>query len=119
MDDPDLAAQFATALEQVLSPIDWPRYLVSRDLPGRRARIWHAVPDGAGANRRGADRFHAAWVRCVSTSELVYTGSPEGAGVLAAVRGLNPFAMAAWSSGADHDRSRRSPLGRVEQKLPR
>ena len=94
VDDPDLATEFATALEQVLSPIDWPRYMVSRELPGRRARIWHAVPEVAGVNRRGAERFHAAWVRYVSKSELVYTGSPEGAGILAAVRGLNPMDIA-------------------------
>lgn len=92
--DAYLAGEFAAALEQVLAPIDWPRYLVSRDLPDRRAQIWHAVPAFAGVNRQRADRFHEAWVRYVSASELVYTGSPEGAGVLAAVRGLNPLDVA-------------------------
>ena len=57
--DGDLAGEFAAALEQVLAPIDWPRYLVSRDLPDRRAQIWHAVPAFAGVNRQRADRFHA------------------------------------------------------------
>ncbi|MCH9816119.1 MAG: DEAD/DEAH box helicase family protein [Actinomycetia bacterium] len=84
------SATFAEAMDQVLSPVGWPRYLVARQLPQQRAEVWHAVPDVLGRNRHSAERFHEAWVEYVSKGDLVYTNSPEGSGVLAAARGLNP-----------------------------
>ena len=81
---------FAEATDQILSPVGWPRYLVARQLPQQQAEVWHAVPDSLGQNRHTAARFHGAWVEYVSKGALVYTNSPEGAGVLTVARGLNP-----------------------------
>ena len=85
------ADRFATALEQVLSPPGYPRYLISRRLPRLRAEQWHAIPDEFGRNRKLADGFANAWHRHVSPGRLVYTGNPDGAGVLAAVHGADPL----------------------------
>lgn len=108
------SATFATALEEVLSPLAQPRYIVPRlFLPrpaGRRAAIalalrrltgrgvpatvvYHAVPAALGANRRLAEMFARAWQARVSPGELLYAGSPEGTGILAAQRGDDPFAV--------------------------
>lgn len=108
------SVMFATALDEVLSPLAQPRYIVPRlFLPrpaGRRAAIalavrrltsrsvpatvvYHAVPAALGANRKLAQVFARAWNARVGPGELLYTGSPEGTGILAAQRGDDPFAV--------------------------
>lgn len=86
--------RFAEAVEQILQPVDFPRYLVSRRLGDRRAVMWHAVPDEFGVNKQAAVGFLTAWQQIVSRGELLYTGSPEGAGVADTVRGLDPMDVA-------------------------
>ncbi len=62
--------------------------------PVRRASVvYHAVPSVLGANKRPATAFGQAWNARVSPGDLLYTGSPEGAGILAAQRGDDPFAV--------------------------
>lgn len=88
---PDQQGSFAEAIEQLLAPVDFPRYLVSRRLGTRRAVMWHAVPDVFGVNKVAAHAFLAQWHRYVSRGQVLYTGSAEGAGVAEAVRGANPL----------------------------
>jgi superfamily II DNA or RNA helicase len=88
--DAALSASFATALEQVVSPVDYPRYIIDRRVRGR-AVMWHAVPDVFGVNKASAEQFAQAWRRFVGRGRLLYTGSPEGAGVAQAVRALDPL----------------------------
>jgi hypothetical protein len=108
------SARFAEALDELLSPLASPRYVVPRlvvaepattgaalALAARRvarrpvlaAVVHHAVPAALGTTRRRVDTFGAAWNLRVSPGRPVYTGSPEGAGVLAAQRGDDPFAV--------------------------
>jgi superfamily II DNA or RNA helicase len=108
------SALFAAALEEVLLPLAQPRYIVPRlFLPqpaGRLAAIalavrrlaglgvpatvvYHAVPTVLGTKRELAEHFARAWNARVSPGELLYSGSPEGAGILAAQRGDDPFAV--------------------------
>lgn len=101
---------FATALEELLAPISAPRYMLPRWVVTGRERswpelarigagkpilpdgvVWHAVPSVLGTNVTRARMFAQAWDHWVGGGEPVYTGSPEGAGVLAAQRGNNPF----------------------------
>lgn len=104
---------FAAALDEVLSPIGSPRYLVPRYLlaprrPGKWGRhvagwrwrhgrapgnavIYHAVPTMLGANAKRARLFAAAWSRWVSAGEPIYANSPAGEGVLATHRGRSPL----------------------------
>jgi len=104
------SALFATSLEEVLAPLSSPRYVVPRWVVGERARgwrelarigagkqaaadgvVWHAVPTALGARAESARVFAEAWDHWVGGGPALYTGSPEGAGVLAAQRGSDPF----------------------------
>jgi superfamily II DNA or RNA helicase len=107
------SATFAAALDEVLSPLAQPRYIVPRlfvappastraalrltrrhHLPGGgipATVVYHAVPTVLGVNARLARTFARAWNERVSPGALLYAGSPEGAGILAAQRGDDPF----------------------------
>ena len=60
-------------------------------MPG--AVVYHAVPSVLGAQQAACDPFERAWNKRVSPGRILFTGSPEGAGVLAAQRGDDPFAV--------------------------
>lgn len=106
------AARFATALDEVLSPMSAPRYVLPRfvvappppGLAGLRVglraalrpveptgEVWHSVPTVLGARAETARAFAAAWDRWVGGGDPVYTNSPEGEGVLVTHRGSDPF----------------------------
>jgi superfamily II DNA or RNA helicase len=101
------SATFATALDEVLSPLAHPRYIVprlfveppaDRHAARRLARggapatvVYHAVPTVLGGNARLAGTFAAAWHARVSPGPMLYTGSPEGTGILVAQHGDDPF----------------------------
>ena len=110
------AQVFAAALDDLLAPMGTPRYVVSRATFTRRPRlaqrprvrtpeaavdalralapdgvVWHRVPDVLGVNAERASCLLAAWRRWVSDGEILFTGSPAGAGVLAAQQGSDPF----------------------------
>jgi superfamily II DNA or RNA helicase len=108
------SAVFANALDEVLAPLAQPRYLVPRYIlsrpPGtlgtflftvRRlvtghapaSVVYHAVPAALAGNRKTATIFARSWNAWVSPGELLYSGSPEGAGILAVSRGDDPFAV--------------------------
>ncbi|HEV2374866.1 MAG TPA: DEAD/DEAH box helicase family protein [Streptosporangiaceae bacterium] len=108
------SALFADALEETLSPLAQPRYIVARLIitPPRGLRaaaglaarrliaghvpatvVYHAVPSALSSNKKLATIFERAWNTHVSPGKALYTGSPEGAGALAAQRGDDPFAL--------------------------
>jgi superfamily II DNA or RNA helicase len=108
------SSQFTQALEETLAPLAQPRYVISRLIispprgPGgaaalaiRRAAtghvpaavIYHAVPAALSANKKLASMFERSWNARVSPGQALFTGSPEGAGALAAQRGDDPFAL--------------------------
>ncbi|MBM7785069.1 DEAD/DEAH box helicase family protein [Tenggerimyces flavus] len=108
----EASREFAVALDEVLSPMTSPRYVVPRyvldtvdgladrlragasSMVGRlrpTAVVWHAVPTALGQNAKRVRAFAAAWTHWVSAGTPLYTGSPEGEGVLAAHRGSDPM----------------------------
>jgi hypothetical protein len=108
------SALFAEALEEVLSPLSQPRYVIPRLIlappAGRSAAarlalrrlvtghvpatvVYHAVPTALSSNKKLATAFERAWNTRVGPGTVVYTGSPEGTGILAAQRGDDPFAL--------------------------
>ncbi|MCH6159681.1 DEAD/DEAH box helicase family protein [Streptomyces sp. M600PL45_2] len=103
----EASALFADALDEVISPLAYPRYVIPRHIlpaptagaafralcrrPAANAVVHHAVPASLGENRRLARIFAAAWNTYVSTGTPLYTRSPEGAGVLAAQAGGSPL----------------------------
>jgi hypothetical protein len=107
------SAVFATALDEALGPVVAPRYVlpryvvVDRDRPvAERVRaalggpvtpdgeVWHPVPTVLGVRAERATAYAAAFDRWVGGGPPVWTGSAEGAGVLAAQRGSDPFDVA-------------------------
>ena len=55
--------------------------------------VWHPVPSVLGVNAARAQCYGRAWQHWVGGGEALYTGSPEGAGVVAAQLGADPFAV--------------------------
>ena len=104
-----MSSLFATALDDLLAPLVAPRYVIARYvlaaptrhyregqawLAGRAApndAVYHAVPAVLATNADRAAALAKGWQRWVSIAVPLYTGSPEGAGVLAAQRGSDPF----------------------------
>lgn len=109
----DDAEVFAVAFDEAIGPVGVPRYLVSRytdaQLPDRPIRTrrgarsallaaraageaWHPVPTVLGRNATNAGHYLDAWRRWVGDGRLLGTAKPEGAGIVAAVSGEDPFA---------------------------
>ncbi|WP_435208794.1 DEAD/DEAH box helicase family protein [Streptomyces sp. bgisy034] len=98
---------FVTALDELISPIATPRYLIPRYVvttqgheaglklyspaPPPNAVVYHAIPTVLGENRKRVGAFATAWSRWVSPATPVCTRSPEGAGILAAQSGASPL----------------------------
>jgi superfamily II DNA or RNA helicase len=110
---PEATSQlFAEALAELLGPIERPRYLVSRPswaprsatiLDGVRAprpdrEVWHPVPAVFGASRPAADAFLACWHEHVGPGRAVFSGTPEGSGLVRALRWSSPLGDAAGLS---------------------
>ena len=55
--------------------------------------VYHAVPTALSGNKKLAVLFERAWNARVGPGSVVYAGSPEGTGILAAQRGDDPFAL--------------------------
>jgi len=108
------SALFAEALDEVLAPLSQPRYVIGRlilpaptgpaaaaELAVRRlvtghvpaTVVYHAVPTALSGNKKLALAFERAWNARVGPGSVIYAGSPEGAGILAAQRGDDPFAL--------------------------
>jgi hypothetical protein len=108
------SALFAEALDEVLTPLSQPRYVIPRlimpppagpaaaaGLAVRRlvtghvpaTVVYHAVPTALSGNKKLALAFERAWNARVGPGSVVYAGSPEGTGILAAQRGDDPFAL--------------------------
>ncbi len=71
---------FLDALQEVLGPIENPRYVLARkSLLGWLVRKdYHAVPAVLGKNKDLAEYFRKMWARHVGPTDLVYTRTPEG-----------------------------------------
>jgi hypothetical protein len=71
---------FADAMQEVLGPIENPRYLLTRNsaqgiLP---QRDYHAVPRALATDKEKATLFHKYWQRRLGPAELIYTRSDQG-----------------------------------------
>lgn len=107
------AEVFAVAFDEAIGPVGAPRYIVSRftdaqapDAPIRTRRgarsalrvaratgeAWHPVPTVLGRNATSAGHYLRSWHTWVGEGRLLATAKPEGAGIVAAVSGEDPFA---------------------------
>ena len=109
------AVAFAAALDELLGAPALPRYVIGRpvlpSLPpiGERARARiarsafrrrldmplavHTVPSWFGVNAAHAKAFATAWHRWIAATDPLFTGSPEGAGLLASSGGTPPVSL--------------------------
>lgn len=71
---------FLNAMQQLLDPIENPRYLIYRT--SRRwfsqTEDYHPIPDEIGRRKEHAERFTGLWRKHIGSAELVYTRTPEG-----------------------------------------
>jgi superfamily II DNA or RNA helicase len=108
------SALFAACLDELLSPLADPRWLVSRLVlvvpaaaaarrriararalgrPVDAAVAWHAVPTWLGRSKAKVAAFEDAWRRHVGAGRLVLAKDPEGQALLDLLRGEDPFAL--------------------------
>lgn len=66
---------FADCMEEILGPIENPRYLLIREgaTLGIKRKDYHAVPTRIGVKKEFATVFHQAWLKYVGKAELIYT----------------------------------------------
>ena len=71
---------FLEALEEVLGPVENPRYVLLRRSPFGwfMRRDYHPVPKALGRNKDTAEFFRKMWTRHVGPTRLVYTRTPKG-----------------------------------------
>jgi len=108
----DDSGLFATALDELLSPLRQPRYLVPRYIaqaptttlgalvllvrqsmrPGRGAAVvYHAVPAVLATTRERADLFASAWNRHVSAGDAIFESDPKAEAIIELQRCEDPF----------------------------
>ena len=70
---------FADCMEEVLGPIDSPRYLLVRhgSMIGMKRKDYHAVPTRIGVKKEFATIFKKAWEKYVGEADLIYTRTQE------------------------------------------
>ncbi len=106
------SALFAESMDELLSPLAAPRYLIPRYMmtPPKSLLhsawlairlslgewrgstvVYHAVPAWLAANKERATAFARSWNRYVSAGEPLYWKDPEAQAILAAQHGEDPF----------------------------
>ena len=108
------SAAFASALDELLAPLQAPRYIVPRyvSAPPSGALqallllarqfgnprlgatlVYHAVPSALAANHDRVKAFETAWNRHVSSGKALYEGDPKAQAIIQLQRGEDPFAV--------------------------
>jgi hypothetical protein len=79
---------FLEALQEILGPLENPRYLLVRKTPlgPLMRKDYHAVPKVLARNKELAEHFARMWSRYVGPAELVYTRNEEGRRLLLRAR---------------------------------
>jgi hypothetical protein len=108
------SAVFAVALDELLAPIQAPRYIIPRyvsappsgplDALKLLARqfgdprlgatlVYHAIPSVFASNRDRVKAFEKAWNRHASSGRALYEGDPKAQAIIQLQRGEDPFAV--------------------------
>lgn len=72
---------FLDALQEILEPVDNPRYLIKGkgvDKKADRRPHYYATPRIIGRKKTDAEAFLMQWRRCIGPADLVYTRTPAG-----------------------------------------
>lgn len=76
---------FINALQEVIAPIDNPRYVIIRKnkfMLFVKQKDYHSVPEILGRNKALAEHFKSQWERLVGPCDLIFTRSLEGRKIL-------------------------------------
>lgn len=79
---------FIDALQELLDPIDNPRYLLHRQ-SGKRLWVrhdYHAVPEEIGRKKEYVEKLLARWNKQIGSAKMIYTRTPEGRRLLLKAR---------------------------------
>jgi superfamily II DNA or RNA helicase len=68
---------FADCMNELLGPIENPRYLITRKAAVGARMDFHAVPSVLAKKKETATVFHRFWEKRLGNSELLYTRTPE------------------------------------------
>lgn len=81
-------ARFLDVLQEVVDPIENPRYLLRRRVKrwGARRYDHFAVPNAIGKRKESAEFFQRMWRKHLCQTELIFTRNPEGRRVLVEAR---------------------------------
>lgn len=72
---------FINALQEVIVPIDNPRYVIirkNRFLLFAKQKDYHSVPEILGRNKNLAEYFQNQWERLVGACDLIFTRTIDG-----------------------------------------
>ncbi len=72
---------FMNALQEVIAPIDNPRYVIVRKnkfMLFVKQKDYHSVPEIIGSNKNLAEYFKNQWERLVGGCDLIYTRTIDG-----------------------------------------
>ena len=85
---PGSSEGFLEALQELMQPIDTPRYILVRKNPigPLMRKDYHAVPKVLARKKESAEYFRKMWARHVGPCELVYTRNAEGRRLLLKAR---------------------------------
>ncbi len=81
-------AQFVQTLQELVSQIDNPRYLLKckRSLLFLKKDMYYPIPGIFAKNRKSADFFQKLWDKMLGKSELIFTRTIEGRDILLKLR---------------------------------
>lgn len=80
---------FLSSLEEMLQPIQNPRYIITREhklIRWYTQKDYHAVPSELGQKKRSAERLYQSWQNLVGKGQLIFTRNQEGRKRLIAAR---------------------------------
>lgn len=81
-------SQFITILQELISPVDNPRYLLKQKVSSffRRSESYYPVPEIFAKNKKSAEFFNKTWSETMERSHLIFTRSVEGRQILLRLR---------------------------------
>jgi hypothetical protein len=81
-------SQFITTLQELIAPVDNPRYLLNQKVYSlfRWQSSYYPVPEIFAKNKKSAEFFNATWNDLMEKSELVFTRTVEGRKILLKLR---------------------------------
>jgi hypothetical protein len=111
--NPDEGRLFVQSLDEVLAPLDAPRYIIPRYVSDLRPNglgaplfllqrvagrfgsrvVYHAVPGYLAVNKERVDAFRRAWNRHVSPGRPLFMRDPRAQAIVEVQRGANPFSV--------------------------